>query len=132
MGFVCAIAMMVAVFAVVWILLRWNPRAAYRMLEHSQHLFESDDAPRSARAVVAPQQRTGTSLARRQYISPLVKKRVAARQRWRCAVCKELLDETFEIDHIVPLFRGGTNDEINLQTLCKRDHTLKSALEQQK
>ena len=102
------------------------------MLEHSQHLFESDDAPRSARAVVAPQQRTGTSLARRQYISPLVKKRVAARQRWRCAVCKELLDETFEIDHIVPLFRGGTNDEINLQALCKRDHTLKSALEQQK
>ena len=128
MGFVCAIAMMVAVFAVVSILSWWNPRAAYRMLEHSQHLFESDDAPRSARAVAAP--RVGRTT--RRHISPIVKRRVAARQRWRCAVCKELLDETFEIDHIVPLFRGGTNDERNLQALCKRDHTLKSALEQQK
>ena len=90
-------------------------------------LFESDDAPQS-RTVAAP--RVGKTT--RRHISHLLKNRVAARQRWRCAVCKELLDETFEIDHIVPLFRGGTNDEINLQALCKRDHTLKSALEQQK
>ena len=128
MGFVCAVAMMVAVFAVVWILSRWDPRSAYRMLEHSQMLFEPEKS--SVDALVSTYSTANSK--KRPYITPLVKKRVAARQRWRCAVCNNLLDETFEIDHIVPLFRGGTNDERNLQALCKRDHTLMSALEQQK
>ena len=39
----------------------------------------------------------------RPYLSPFVKKQVAAKQKWRCAVCRELLDETYEIDHIRPL-----------------------------
>ena len=128
MGFVCAIAMMVAVFAVVWILSRWDARSAYRMLEHSQMFFEPEKQVWTLwflqTAPLIP--RSGRTL----HLSS--KKRVAAKQKWVCAVCKNLLDETFEIDHIVPLFGGGTNDERNLQALCKRDHALKSALEQQK
>ena len=109
MGCLGILGTMLVIVLLTWILSHWNPRAAYRMLEHSQHLFESDDAPRSARAVAAP--RVGRTT--RRHISPIVKKRVAAKQGWRCAVCNELLDETYEIDHIVPLFRGGTNDEGN-------------------
>ena len=52
----------------------------------------------------------------------------AAKQGWRCAVCRELLDETYEIDHIKALWRGGSNDISNLQALCKRDHVWKSAV----
>ena len=67
---------------------------------------------------------------KRQYVSPLVKKKVAADQKWRCAMCKKLLDETYEIDHIIPIFKGGNNDpKHNLQALCRSCHMEKSATE---
>ncbi len=34
-----------------------------------------------------------------------------------------------QVDHIVPLARGGGNDEANLQALCARHHSLKTAKE---
>ena len=117
---------MFIIILVVLAVCNWSPRTAYRVLQHSQGLFEPDDrapeAPKGAMAARFPQ--------RRGYISPLVKKRVASRQKWRCASCKKLLDETYEIDHVKPLFIGGTNLESNLQAFCKRCHAMKSALEQ--
>jgi 5-methylcytosine-specific restriction endonuclease McrA len=37
----------------------------------------------------------------------------------RCAYCNQILDSTFEIDHIVPLSRGGTSDRSNLCAACR-------------
>ena len=105
---------------------RYDTRVAMQVLQHGQHLFEPEmHAP-------APQTRkvTTRSTRHRPYISPLVKKRVAAQQKWRCASCQLLLDETYELDHARALFQGGTNAEGNLQALCKRCHAMKSALEQ--
>ena len=34
-----------------------------------------------------------------------------------------------EVDHVIPLKRGGTNDRSNLVPLCKRCHSRKTALE---
>lgn len=34
-----------------------------------------------------------------------------------------------EVDHILPLQHGGTHDETNLQALCKRCHSKKTALD---
>lgn len=34
-----------------------------------------------------------------------------------------------EIDHIIPLSQGGTDDESNLQALCKACHKAKTRLE---
>ena len=45
-------------------------------------------------------------------------------------VINRLLDETYDSDHVKPLFKGGSNEEFNLQALCKRCHAMKSALEQ--
>ena len=119
---------MFIILLVVLAVCNWNPHTAYRVLKHSQNLFEPDDrapeAPKGAMAARLP--------TRRPYITPLVKKRVAANQKWRCASCKSLLDETYELDHVKPLFKGGTNLETNLQALCKRCHAIKSALEQSK
>ena len=112
---------MIVILMIVLCVCRWSPRAAYQMLQHSQNLFESDDVSPSA----APQR-----AFRRPNITPFVKKRVAARQKWRCASCKTLLDETYDLDHVKPLFKGGTNAEGNLQALCKRCHAMNSALEQ--
>jgi len=118
------IGTMLVIAFLTWVLSRWDPRAAYRLLDHSQHLFESEERPRE---VGSPP--TGSPAKRRQHISPLVKKQIAARQKWRCAICHRLLDETYEIDHIKPLFKGGTNAIHNLQALCKSDHMSKSAME---
>ena len=117
---------MLIIFVIVMIICKFNPRTAYSVLQHSQHLFEPDDqAPEPPNVAVAAR-----LPPRRPYISPLVKKRVAAGQKWRCASCKSLLDETYELDHVQALFKGGTNAETNLQALCKRCHVLKSSVEQ--
>ena len=119
---------MFIIVLVVLAVCNWSPRTAYRVLQHSQNLFESDE-PATPPPIVA---RAAGVPPRRGYISPHVKKRVASRQKWRCASCKSLLDETYELDHVKPLFRGGANDESNLQALCKRCRAMKSALEQSK
>ena len=51
---------------------------------------------------------------------------VASNQKWECNICKHLLDYTFEIDHIVALCDGGTNDIMNLQALCRNCHGKKT------
>lgn len=56
-----------------------------------------------------------------------VKKYVAANQYWKCKGCKNLLDETYEIDHILALEDNGTNDLDNLQALCRNCHGKKTA-----
>lgn len=45
--------------------------------------------------------------------------RLLERQRGRCAVCKTKLTKSYNVDHIVPLARGGSNYPTNLQLLCK-------------
>ena len=82
-------------------------RFAYKVLQTGQHVFEPEHD-----AVVEPSPRlynnkittaAAATTKGRPYLSPFVKKQVAAKQKWRCAVCRELLDETYEIDHIRPL-----------------------------
>lgn len=57
------------------------------------------------------------------------KRLVAARAGWRCQMCGEMLDATFHVDHIVPLFEGGTNDVDNLQCLDVKCHARKTMME---
>jgi len=49
-----------------------------------------------------------------------------AKQRGFCAACSVVLDK-FEIDHIIPIKRGGTNWTSNLQLLCKTCNCRKGA-----
>lgn len=59
-------------------------------------------------------------------VSQLLKKKVAAKQMWACGHCKKILDASYEVDHIVALYRGGTNDEGNLIALCRNCHGIKT------
>lgn len=59
-------------------------------------------------------------------INGITKKQVAASQKWTCNHCNELLDATYEIDHIHPLFKGGDNSITNLQALCRNCHIKKT------
>jgi len=45
-----------------------------------------------------------------------------------CARCRKLTDwpDGFELDHRIPLFRGGEDIEENLQVLCPECHATKT------
>lgn len=59
-------------------------------------------------------------------VSEQLKKSVAANQRWLCAICGELLQATYEVDHILALENGGDNNVKNLQALCRNCHGKKT------
>lgn len=58
------------------------------------------------------------------------KRIVAARQAWRCASCERLLDSTFQMDHTIPLWRGGADDISNCQVVCPCCHAQKTQREE--
>jgi HNH endonuclease len=51
-----------------------------------------------------------------------VKKFVAAKQKWSCAICHSLLPASFQIDHITAQSVGGTHEWDNLRALCPTCH----------
>ena len=59
-------------------------------------------------------------------VSSRTKRKVAADQKWVCTRCDELLPAEFEVDHILPLFKGGNNHIDNLQALCPTCHAAKT------
>jgi hypothetical protein len=67
---------------------------------------------------------TPTSKLRK--VSDQLKKIVASQQHWNCRKCKNILDATYEVDHILALEDGGNNDIKNLQALCRNCHGKKT------
>ena len=70
------------------------------------------------------QHNTPTSKLRK--VSDQLKKIVASQQHWNCKKCKNILDATYEVDHIIALEDGGNNDIHNLQALCRNCHGKKT------
>ena len=113
---------MATVLLVVFVVSRWDARVAYRLLAHCQnHIFEPELGE-------APAISLGTHPTKRKRFSPLVSKQVAARQLFRCDICKRLFDDQlWDLDHITPLFRGGSNELSNVRALCRACHMQVSA-----
>ena len=63
---------------------------------------------------------------KRKRFSSAVRNKIAAQQKWKCNHCLELLTDTFEVDHIIPLHKDGTNELSNLQALCRNCHGRKT------
>jgi len=59
-------------------------------------------------------------------VTGLTKKKVAASQEWKCGACSLTLDETYEVDHKLALYKGGSNDIDNLVALCPHCHRKKT------
>ena len=58
------------------------------------------------------------------------KKIVAAKGEWKCAVCGIVLPATYEVDHVIPLQKGGDDDIHNCQALCRSCHGKKTQEEE--
>lgn len=55
---------------------------------------------------------------------------VLLRDKYTCRYCGRVSIEDMDVDHIINLASGGTDDMANLQTLCKSCHKRKTATEQ--
>lgn len=62
-------------------------------------------------------------------VSAVTKKIVAAEQKWSCGYCQQLLNVSYEVDHMKPLFKGDTNERNNLMALSRNCHGEKSLRE---
>jgi 5-methylcytosine-specific restriction endonuclease McrA len=57
-----------------------------------------------------------------------IKGQIILKNGSKCNVCKiEFVASHLSIDHIVPIFMGGTNNKKNLQLLCEKCHRLKTS-----
>ena len=71
----------------------------------------------------------GPQKKQKRNVSESKKKFIASNQKWKCAHCQNLLDNTYEVDHITALYKGGTNELNNLEALCRNCHGKKTFME---
>ena len=45
--------------------------------------------------------------------------RIGEAQKWKCPVCKDDISHSYQIDHVVPITKGGDHSPHNIQLLCK-------------
>ena len=64
-----------------------------------------------------------------RYLTEAKKKIIAARQRFCCNICKEMLSDIWHADHIDPFHLSGSNSFNNYQILCANCHGKKTQLE---
>lgn len=57
-----------------------------------------------------------------------LKQKIHTRDEWTCCSCGRVTME-LELDHIVNVAQGGTDDEANLQSLCVPCHKKKTQME---
>lgn len=72
----------------------------------------------------------------RKLMTPELRERIKKRDNYTCQICGRYMPDEFglEIDHIIPVSKGGRTVESNLQVLCcscNRKKGSKSTLEQQ-
>jgi 5-methylcytosine-specific restriction protein A len=58
-----------------------------------------------------------------------VREKIFERNNYQCQSCQkiDITAKSLQIDHIIPLAQGGTNDMSNFQTLCAKCNRGKSA-----
>ena len=78
------------------------------------------------RTSLTPLNMVKTYKVRKRRVSETIKKVVAANQKWHCNMCQNMLDASYEVDHKVPLYKGGDNNVNNLQALCRNCHGKKT------
>ena len=76
-----------------------------------------------------PTENTITRSIRRHVFSTSFRLNLFLNRKGTCGRCSQKIDagKAWDIDHIIPLALGGTNEPENLQILCKPCHQSKTA-----
>lgn len=104
--------------------------ALYNMTQTPSGYKETFDSLKHPNSINNQQssKRGGSNDRVKRSVSESKKKYVAANQKWKCDHCKQQLDATYEIDHVIELQNGGTNDVSNLKALCRNCHGKKTMM----
>lgn len=71
------------------------------------------------------------SCSMRKGIYPKLRHEIMRRDGFRCVLCgQDASNDRLEVDHIIPVVAGGTNDIKNLRTLCSECNKGKMLLEE--
>lgn len=121
------VAMILLALVALWLARQQNwseARLAMRVAENLQHhLFEPEhDVVQPAERVKPRKQLRRSAKKRGRTLTQLQKKVVAARDAWRCQICHNLVDSSYEVDHIKPFSEGGSDHPSNLRLLCRACH----------
>jgi predicted transport protein len=76
-------------------------------------------------------EKTDIKTKSRKKINKDTRQSIADKQENACGECKITLSPYFELDHIIGLQFGGTDEESNLMALCRECHGKKSIRENQ-
>ena len=90
----------------------------------------ADPAPEEAKEDVAekvPEKKAAVKMtSQRRCFSQNERTAVYNKSEGRCAICGKFVPfESFTVDHIIPLAKGGSNDMSNLQCACKTCNRIK-------
>jgi len=58
------------------------------------------------------------------------KRIVAAAASWKCQICEKTVNESYQIDHVIPLWANGPDTIENCQLLCAQCHADKTYREE--
>jgi 5-methylcytosine-specific restriction endonuclease McrA len=96
-----------------------------KLLIKKEVLCEDTELARLRREVLAMERlSTSDSSAKRTAIPEIVKMIVFQRDQGRCVRCEA--QENLHFDHIIPVSKGGSNSEENIQLLCESCNLKKS------
>lgn len=57
-------------------------------------------------------------------------KKIGDFQQWKCAICSVCVKDSFHVDHVFPLSKGGKHEPRNIQILCPTCNVRKNAKDQ--
>ncbi len=100
------------------------------VLSYDVRSNDIDEPPSRSSTKTTAQRPHSQATPKRRRVTNHMSREVAARQHFRCAACNEMLTSDWEIDHVIPLHRGGLHDTSNFQALHRRCHQTKNSLEQ--
>ena len=94
------------------------------MLDALEILVEPDFVPEESSDTNVTEDKNEEQ-AKERYIAAAVKRAVWTRDRGKCVQCESR--ERLEYDHIIPISKGGSNTERNVQLLCEKCNRSKGA-----
>lgn len=126
-----------------YLFLRKHPNESRSMLQHGVGIIQylpidkhSKDLltpilnfTEEHKGVIRPTRNQNSSQQYKRSVSETKKKYVASSQNWTCNHGNEQLEATFEVDHIIELQNGGSNETNNLVALCRNCHGKKTMLQ---
>ena len=110
--------------------------SGYTNYKGVKKLCLKNDIPFKNQSLISYNKEKRLSIAEKKYervqFSNKIRLKLFKRDNKTCKACKESIDiKNFEIDHVIPLACFGTNENDNLQCLCKACHSLKTEIEKE-